>query len=207
MENFDIDIGSRELYSLKNFSFDIINNGSADLQIDSITVSSTNVELPYINTPFIIMQNTTYTIFGYIKILNAAISNRVDYIDFNVSWLNEHTIRIYDVYRYYLNYEGILYPAFYNIININSITFIKNMLIIYIDNDSTIDPHLNLILKSIDEFDYFIFPKKYKISDRKYCYMFNDNNITNKIIDNNIKFISTYNNKSIDINKISYRIL
>jgi len=207
MENFDIDIGSRELYSLKNFSFDIINNGSADLQIDSITVSSTNVELPYINTPFIIMQNTTYTIFGYIKILNAAISNRVDYIDFNVSWINEHTIRIYDVYRYYLNYEGIVYPAFYNIININSITFIKNMLIIYIDNDSTIDPHLNLILKSIDEFDYFIFPKKYKISDRKYCYMFNDNNITNKIIDNNIKFISAYNNKSIDINKVSYRIL
>lgn len=207
MENFDIDIGSRELYSLKNFSFDIINNGSADLQIDSITVSSTNVELPYINTPFIIMQNTTYTIFGYIKILNAAISNRVDYIDFNVSWINEHTIRIYDVYRYYLNYEGIVYPAFYNIININSITFIKNMLIIYIDNDSTIDPHLNLILKSIDEFDYFIFPKKYKISDRKYCYMFNDNNITNKIIDNNIKFISIYNNNSIDVNKISYRIL
>jgi len=85
MVNFDIDIGSRELYSLKNFNFDIINNGSADLQVDSIAASSINIELPYINTPFIVMQNTRYTIFGYIKIINRSISHHIDYIDFNVS--------------------------------------------------------------------------------------------------------------------------
>jgi len=85
MENFDIDIGSRELYSLKNFNFDIINSGSADLQVDSIVTSSINIELPYINTPFIVMKNTRYTIFGYIKIINRSLSNRLDYIDFNVS--------------------------------------------------------------------------------------------------------------------------
>jgi hypothetical protein len=64
MLEFNIDIGLKELWSLKNFSFDIINNGSADLQINDIIVSSNNIQIPYIATPFIIMQNVAYTLSG-----------------------------------------------------------------------------------------------------------------------------------------------
>jgi len=100
MNEFNINLGLKELYTLKNFSFDIINTGSADLQVDDITTSSENVQLSYIKTPFIIMIDTTYSIFGYLKILNNGISNNNDYIDFNVSYLTGDGTRVYDTYRY-----------------------------------------------------------------------------------------------------------
>lgn len=207
MENFDIDIGSRELYSLKNFNFDIINSGSADLQVDSIVTSSINIELPYINTPFIVMKNTRYTIFGYIKIINRSLSNRLDYIDFNVSQINEDTTTMYDIYRYYINYEGIVYPTFLNISTISNITYIKNMLILYIDSDNIIDDSINVILKSIDGFDYYIFPKKYKITDTKYCFIYTHNSITNKIVDIGIKLLTMYQSDAIELYRFCYRTM
>jgi hypothetical protein len=52
MQEFNLDIGQMNLYTLKNFSFEILNSGSADMQVDSIKTSSDNISLIYTNTPF-----------------------------------------------------------------------------------------------------------------------------------------------------------
>ena len=100
MVEFEIELGLKELYTLKNFSFDIINSGSADLNILDITTSSPNVQLTYIKTPFVIMLSTSYTINGYLKILNTGNSIKNDYIEFSVSYINEDSTIVYDTYRY-----------------------------------------------------------------------------------------------------------
>ena len=54
MIEFEIELGLKELYTLKNFSFDINNTGSADLNIIDVTTSSNNIQMGYIKTPFVI---------------------------------------------------------------------------------------------------------------------------------------------------------
>lgn len=205
MLEFNIDIGLKELWSLKNFSFDIINNGSADLQINDIIVSSNNIQIPYIATPFIIMQNVAYTLSGQIKILNNGKSYKNDYIDFIVSYIDEHNIVNDDVYRYYLNYQSVFYNSYTQLLDINNINYIKNLLVLYFDYDATINDIPKIILTKIDDKDYYIFPNLYKISNNKLLFIFNDNSIKSLIINNKINFFINSNKNLINLNKLSYR--
>jgi hypothetical protein len=98
MNEYNVELGIKELYTLKNFSFDIINQGTADLQIDEVTATD-NLKLEYVNTPFTIVKDTSYNMNGYIKVINIGDSVGKDYIDLNVSYNDGNEI-INDVYRY-----------------------------------------------------------------------------------------------------------
>lgn len=205
MIEFNIDIGLKELQTFKNFTFDIVNNGSADLQVDEIIISSDNIQLPYIATPFIIIQNSTYPLSGYIKILNNGNSFHNDYIDFNISYTDEMNVIHTDVYRYQLNYNSVFYNSYTQLISINNIQYIKNMLILYFDYDSTSITFPNIILTKIDDSDYYIFPKLYKISDNKMMYVFIDNKLRGLIVNDNIKFFMNANEQYSELKRLSYR--
>lgn len=205
MIEFNIELGLRELYNLSNFSFDIINTGSADLQIEDIIVSSENVQLSYIKTPFIIMLDTSFSLFGYLKILNNGNSYQMDYIDFLVSYLSEGNERVYDTHRYYLNYESQFYNIYTQFIKVTNITYINNMLVLYIDSDVPIINDFKIILVSIDDLKYYVFPKKYKISDKKIIYIYSDNTIKNTVINSNITFFLTSDVNNLELKQLSYR--
>jgi hypothetical protein len=205
MIEFNIDLGLRELYSLSNFSFDIINTGSADLQVEDINISSENIQLSYIKTPFIIMLDTAFSLFGYLKILNKGNSFQKDYIDFEVSYITEENEKIYDTYRYYLNYESQFYNIYTQYIKIKNINYINNMLLLYIDSDIAILNDLKVILVSADNVQYYVFPKKYKISDKKVVYIYDDNIIKNTVINSDITFFITSDINNLEIKQLSYR--
>ena len=207
MEYFDVDIGLRELYSLKNFNFDIINNGSADIDINRISTSSENIEIPFINLPFTIMQNSTYSMYGYIKILNNDKSFHNDYIDLDISFKDENGYVNTDVYRYFINYEGTIYPSYTNIIEINNILYINNILSIQFSADVDIINWPTVVLKSIDNYDYYIFPEKYILSSNKIAYVFYDNLIMNKYITNNIKLLMISDFNYLNILTMTHRTI
>ena len=85
MQYFTIDLGPKELFSLKNFTFEIQNNGSADLSVDTISPSSKDISLISTSLPFYIIQNKAYTVNGYLKVLYQGDISGNYYIDFGVS--------------------------------------------------------------------------------------------------------------------------
>jgi hypothetical protein len=208
MLEFNINLESKEVYTLKNFSFDIHNNGSADLQIDDIRTSSNNVSTIYTKTPFIIPQNKFYTLSGYLKIINIGDSTGNDYIECDVSWTDEFGETVTDVYRYFLNYNGTINIGSYtSVFTISNVEYISNMLLLVIDlSENLEDQELpNIVLKSIDGNDVYIFPKIYRISANKVVYAFMENSITSLMVTDAIQFHLVYKENNLDINKISYR--
>ena len=203
MEEYSVELGIKELYTLKNFSFDIINQGSADLQVDDIT-STDNIQLEYINTPFTIVKDTSQSVKGYIKVINIGDSINNDYIDLNVSYNDGENI-LTDVYRYYINYSSILYNTYTQVIELSNINYINNMLIIIIDSDNIINNFSSIILLSVDNESLNIFPIVYNLSDNKIAYIFKDDAIKNKIIDNDIKIFISNDTKNLELNKFLQR--
>lgn len=203
MNEYSVELGIKELYTLKNFSFDIINQGSADLQVDDIT-STENISLDYINTPFTIVKDTSYNMRGYIKIINIGDSINNDYIDLNVSYNDGNEI-LTDVYRYYINYSSILYNTYTQVIKLSNINYINNMLILIIDSDNAISNFSSIILLSVDNEILNIFPIVYNLSDNKIAYIFKDNAIKNKIIDNDIRIFISNNTNDLELSKFLQR--
>ncbi len=207
MQEFNVDLGTKEIYSLKNQSFDIANNGSADLSVDSINLSSDNIVMTFTKTPFQIIQNMTYSLSGYLKILTFEDSTAVDYIECDVSWLDEYGDTQTDVYRYYLNYVGSINHQYVQTFDIRNINYIKDMLVIRMDfNEAFPDQNYpNMIIKAIDSTPYHIFPKIYRMSATSIVYVYKDNDINNIIIDDKIQMNVIFNQPELDIHKISYR--
>lgn len=207
MQEFNIDLGIKEIFSLKNFSFDIYNNGSADLQVNSIIASSPDIILVAASIPIQIIQNTSFTPSGYLKILYQGDQTNVYYIDFHVSWTNELGVLQTDVHRYWLNYTGALTSTYTEIVETNKIFYINNMLVLSlefsIDSTSTHIP--NIVLKSIDNEPCYVFPKVYRVTDKIVSYIFKDNNLVNRVINNKIIFFITHNEKLLKIKNVSYR--
>lgn len=203
MQEQDVDLGIKELYTLKNFNFNIINQGNADLNITDIT-TTLNIDINYINTPFTIVQDTSFNMIGYIKIINVGDSYRKDYIDFNVAYNDGEVIQT-DIYRYYINYSSILYNTYTQVIELSNINYIKNMLILTIDSDNVVENFSSIILLSIDDNMLYLFPIVYNISNKKIIYIFKDNSIKNKVIDNNIKIFLSNDTKNLELSKISQR--
>jgi hypothetical protein len=79
------------------------------------------------------------------------------------------------------------------------------MLILYFDYDSTSITFPNIILTKIDDSDYYIFPKLYKISDNKMMYVFIDNKLRGLIVNDNIKFFMNANEQYSELKRLSYR--
>lgn len=207
MQEYDIELGEKELYTLKNQSFNINNVGSADLQVDNIKLSSDNIDILYTTTPFYIIQNNSFNFSGYLKIINFNDSTRIDYIECDVSQTNELNEKIYDVYRYYLNYTGMLTKKYVQTFKINNINYIKDLLLITIEfnNELTDQNYPNMIIFSIDNIKRYIFPKIYRISKHQIVYVYNEKSIKNLIIDDHIQMNIIYNNNSLDTHKIAYR--
>jgi hypothetical protein len=201
MQEYDVNLGIKELYTLKNFNFDIINQGSADLNVTDITTTS-NIDINYISTPFTIVQDTSFNMIGYVKIVNVGDSYREDHIDFNVSYNDGEVIQT-DVYRYYINYSSILYNTYTQVIELSNINYIKNMLILIIDSDNIAENFSSIILLSIDDISLYLFPIVYNLSDKKIAYIFKDNSIKNKVVDNNIKIFLSNDTKKLELSKIS----
>jgi hypothetical protein len=207
MQEFNIDIGQMNLFTLKNFSFEIQNNGSADIQVDNINVSSNNISLLFTKTPFYILQNTSFTASGYLKIIHYGDSTRYDYIDLNVSWKDEVNVTHTDIQRYWLNYKGSLVSKYTEIISTDKIMYINNMLLLNMEFNEDFDDQdfPNIVLKSIDNENLYILPKIHRVSDRCISYIYRDNTLLNRIVNTNMIFNIIYKNKSLDIGKISYR--
>lgn len=199
----NINIGLKELYTLKNFSFDIHNSGTADLNILSVTYSD-NIKMSNVSTPFSIIKDTSYTVNGYIKIVNVNNSIGNDYIDYYVSYTDDegdHT----DTYRYYINYNGVLYNTYTQVIEISNMNYIDNMFIILIDSDQTIDCITSIILLSIDDVNLYLFPLIYKLDDKKLIYVFKDNTLKNKVINDKIKILISSEKNTLEISNIKIR--
>jgi hypothetical protein len=71
---------------------------------------------------------------------------------------------------------------------------------IFIDQD-----YPNIVLVSIDNDNVYVLPKIHRMSDNILTYTFRDNNILNKVVNNNIIFNIIYTENKLDIGKISYR--
>ena len=203
MKLFYVDIGIKELYTLKNFSFDIVNSGSADITVLNVTTTE-NIKMDFISTPFSIIKDSVYNINGYIKIVNINEVTNVEYIDFYVSYNNGSEI-IYETYRYYINYVGVIYNLYTQIIEVYNINYINNMLVLLFESDSNIEAFNSIVIISIDNVNVYIYPQVYKLSNNKIIYTFKDNYLKNKVIDNSIKFFISNQSNSIEINKMLYR--
>jgi len=199
MNEYSVELGIKELYTLKNFGFDIINQGTADLQIDDIT-STDNLNIEYINTPFTIVKDTSYNLKGYIKIINIGNSINKDYIDLTVSY-NDGNDEYSDIYRYWINYSSILYNTYTQIIELKNISYINNMLILTIDSDNDINNFSSIILLSVDNELVYIFPTIYNLSNNKIAYIFKDNVIKNKIVDSDIKLFISNDINNLELSK------
>jgi isocitrate/isopropylmalate dehydrogenase len=79
------------------------------------------------------------------------------------------------------------------------------ILLIESNDDISTDTYPNIIIHSIDNQNVFVFPKIYRISTNKVAYIYQDSNMNNKIIDNNVRFNVIHSKKSFDVYKISYR--
>lgn len=207
MQEFNIDLGTKEIYSLKNQGFDIFNNGSADLQVDSIKLSSNNIIMTYTKTPFNIIMSKSYTLSGYLKIVLFGDSTGIDYIECDVSWLNEFGERQYDKHRYYLNYVGNVNNQYVQLFEIKNVNYIKDIFILKFEfNDIFVNQsYPNIIIKSIDDTDLFIFPKVYRMSDNKIVYVYKENSLANLIINDKIIMNVIFDSPTLDVYKISYR--
>lgn len=207
MLEFNINLGTKEIYSLKNQSFDIHNNGSADLQIDSIRLSSSNVVMLYTKTPFLILQNKFYTLNGYLKIITFDDSTGVDYIECDVSQTDEQGDTQTDVYKYYLDYVGNINNQYVQTFSVNTVTYIKDIFYILIEfSEPFVDQNYpNIIIHTIDNTSKYIFPNVYRVSDRTIAYIYKDDAISNLIIEDHIQMNMIYNKTELDVHKISYR--
>jgi len=81
------------------------------------------------------------------------------------------------------------------------------MFVLFIDSDVAITNYPNIILLGIDNIKYYIFPKIYKLSDKKLAYVYNDTLIKNTVIDDNISLFIVNVNQNIEIKQLSYRSL
>ena len=207
MQEFTIDLGPKEVFTLKNFSFNVQNTGSADLSVNSVHVSSNDITLLSTSVPFQIIQNSSYSPNGYLKILYQGDTTAKYHIDFNVSQTDETNVMQTDVLRYNLNYNGILESKFTEIFQTSQITYINNMLVLTIEfADSFLNQNFpNIIIKSIDDTDFNLLPKIYRLSDKILTYVFKDNFIINKIISSNITFFIIHESESLRIKNITYR--
>ena len=79
------------------------------------------------------------------------------------------------------------------------------MLILTIDSDNVVENFSSIILLSIDDNMLYLFPIVYNISNKKIIYIFKDNSIKNKVIDNNIKIFLSNDTKNLELSKISQR--
>jgi hypothetical protein len=201
MQEYNVNLGIKELYTLKSFNFDIINQGSTDLNVTDITTTP-NIDIDYISTPFTIVQDTSFNMTGYIKIINIGDSYKKDCIDFSVSYNDGNVIQT-DTYKYYINYSSVLYNTYTQVIELSNISYIKNKLILTIDTDNVIENFSSIILLSIDDNALYLFPIVYNLSDKKIVYIFEDNSIKNKVIDNNIKIFLSNDTKKMELSKIS----
>jgi hypothetical protein len=199
---FSVDIGVKELYTLKSFNFYINNIGSADLKVNSISISS-NLTVDFISTPFIIVKDSSYNFSGTIKIVNFDATN-LDFVDLFVSY-NNGIEDVSDIYRYYINYKTILYNTYTQVITVSNINYIDNMICLYIDSDDLITNFSSIILLSIDDEVVNIFPNIYNISQNKIIYTFKDNVIKNRTVNDSIKFFISTSVKNIELKKLMYR--
>ncbi len=85
MQNFNVELGNKELYTAKNFSFDLVNIGSADLNIENITLSNKNIKMIFTKTPMTVLKNKSFTFVGYLNIVEFGDSTNVDYMDLDIS--------------------------------------------------------------------------------------------------------------------------
>lgn len=144
--------------------------------------------------------------YGDLKILNAGDSTGNDYIDYEVSWVDETSVTQTDTLRYYLNYDGIMQESFTQILKVTNISYIKNMICLLFDTDIT-SAIPDILLRSIDDIDYNIFSRVYRISDDKFVFVFMDNTISNFVVDDNITFAIFSDSQNMEISKISYRTI
>ncbi len=60
-----------------------------------------------------------------------------------------------------------------------------------------------MVISSIDGDKLYIFPKIYRISDNKLAYIYKDNRLISKLIDDNITMNLVYKTSTLDIAKMS----
>ena len=202
-----VNLGIKKIYTNSYFTFDIINSGTTDIFIYDSTVSSDNVFLNYIKYPVTIPISNMQSFNGYLKILDTNDSTGVNYVDFFTYYLSDGGSEIYDTYRYYLDYFGVMDKSYTNIQTINNIRNINNMLILFIDVYDILTEIPKVILSSIDNQEVNILPRTYKISSNKVIYLYYDNKLINRIIDNELKFIILSENKNNNILSISQRTI
>ena len=204
----NVNLGIKKVFTNSYLTFDVVNNGTTDLFVYDVTTSSNNIFLNYINLPITIPSSNNQTINGYLKILNMNDSTNNDYIDLFTYYINDSHNKVYETYRYYLNYNGIMDMLYTNIWTVSNIRNINNMLFVFVDfYDLTSTEFPKLVLASIDNVDYQVLPKTYRISKNKVIYMFQDNNIIGRIVNNEIKFIMLSNSNKNNILSFAQRTI